>query len=431
MTFQRVGAWAGASALVATSLLLAGPIPARAQQTAEVSQSLIPPSFAALGKSLADQGIYFQGSYVEDILANVSGGRHTGAYPAGEFSFGTTLDLQKLAGITGGSLHIVFDERNGNSVSPAAGTNFGLTANHGPNNVIRLGDFYYEQALFHDRVDITFGRTNPTADFATSAISCQFVSNIFCAQPGIWYFGLNGDQPYPQSTWGGRVNFQLTPQVYLRVGGYQEDPTQVEGQGFTWRWDHGVGAFIPYELGYVTTFASARYPSKFDIGGYYDTGTYSPTPTSTLTNRGRSAYWVQGQQVVWRPNPATQQSLTVFGGALIQGTGSAPYWGEYYGGLFLQGPFQSRPADTVGFAFAYLPLNRAFAPFYSKEWIFEVNYGFNVLPGVTLKPVAQYVVNPDEIGFAFPRKVSNAFVIGGQISVDFGALFGFPQFVPY
>ena len=431
MAFQRAGAWAGASVLVATSLLIAGPTTARAQQTTEVSRSLIPPSFANLGKSLADKGVYFQMSYVGDILANVSGGRHTGAYYAGEFSFGTTLDLQKLAGITGGSLHIVFDERSGNSVSPAVGTNFGLAGNHGPNNVIRLANFYYEQALFHDRLDITAGRTNPTADFATSAISCQFLSNIFCAQPGIWYFGLNDNQPYPQSTWGGRVNFQITPEVYLRVGGYQDDPTQVIGQGFTWRWDHGVGAFIPYELGYVTTFAGARYPSKFDIGGYYDTGTFSRPATPLLLERGRTAYWVQGQQVVWRPNPATQQSLTVFAGAMIQSKGYAPYWGEYYGGLFLQGPFASRPADTVGFAAAYLPLNHAASPFYSNEWIFELNYGYNVLPGVTLKPTVQYVVHPDEIGFPFPRKVSNAFVIGGQISVDFGALFGFPQFVPY
>jgi porin len=431
MTFLRAGAWVGASALVATGLLAGAPQAAHAQSPTQVLQNLIPPSLATLGKRLGDQGIYLSGSYVGDIQANVSGGRQTGTIFGGELALGLTLDLQKMAGLTGGSLHIQFDERSGNSISNFAGTNFGLTANHGPNNVIRLANFYYEQALFHDRLDITFGRTNPTADFATSAISCQFVSNIFCAQPGIWYFGLNNNQPYPQSTWGGRVNFQITPEVYLRVGGYQNDPTQVQGQGFTWRWDHGNGAFIPYELGYVTTFAGTRYPSKFDIGGYYDTGTFTPSPTSAALERGRTAYWIQGQQVVWRPDPASEHSLTVFGGALIQGKGSAPYWGEYYGGLLLQGPFPSRPADTVGFAAAYLPLNRAFSPFYSNEWIFELNYGFTVIPGVTLKPVAQYVVHPDEIGFPSPRRVSNAFVVGAQISVNFGAALGFPQFVPY
>ncbi len=190
MGFPRAGAYLGASALVAATLFAGGPRAASAQEKTEVSTSLIPPSFATLGKSLADKGIYLSLSYVEDILANVSGGRNTGVYPAGELALGATFDLQKMAGITGGSLHIQFDERNGKSVSPAAGMAFGLTGNNGPNNVIRLANFYYEQALLHDRIDITAGRTNPTADFATSAISCQFLSNIFCAQPGIWYFGI-------------------------------------------------------------------------------------------------------------------------------------------------------------------------------------------------------------------------------------------------
>jgi porin len=297
--------------------------------------------------------------------------------------------------------------------------------------VIRLANFYYEQALFHDRLDVTFGRTNPTADFATSAISCQFLSNIFCAQPGIWYFGMNDNQPYPQSTWGGRANFQITPEVYLRAGGYQDDLTQVEGQGFTWRWDHGVGAFIPYELGYQTTFAGTRYPSKYDIGGYYDTGTFAYPGTPNILQRGRTAYYAQGQQVVWRPDPATQQSLTVFGGAMVQGKGYAPYWGEYYLGVYDQAPFASRPADTVGLIGAYLPLNKGTGTPFSNEWIFEVNYGFTVFPGVTIKPSVEYVVHPDQIGFVPQKKVSNAVVVGVQFSVNFGALAGFPQFVPY
>jgi porin len=368
---------------------------------------------------------------VGDTLANVSGGNQKGNLYAGELSFGATLDLQKLIGLQGGSLHITFDERSGNNASTFAGTNFGLAGNHGPNNVIRLANFYYEQALFHDRVDITFGRTNPTADFATSAISCQFLSNILCAQPGIWYFGLNDNQAYPQSTWGGRVNFQLTPEVYLRVGGFEDDPTQVEGQGFTWRWDTGVGAFIPYELGYQTTFSGSRYPAKYDIGGYYDTGTFSYPGTPLLSQRGRTAYYAQGQQVVWRPDPATQQSLTVFGGALVQSKGFAPYWGEYYLGVFDQAPFASRPADTVGLVGAYLPLNKATGTPFSKEWIFEVNYGFTVFPGVTLKPAVQYVVHPDQIGFVPQKKVNNAVVVGVQFSVNFGAAAGFPQFIPY
>ncbi len=60
-----------------------------------------------------------------------------------------------------------------------------------------------------------------------------------------------------------------------------------------------------------------------------------------------------------------------------------------------------------------------------------MNYGFTVTPGLTVKPVAQYVVHPDEIGSVNPRRVSNAFVIGAQLSINLGSALGFPQFIPY
>ena len=70
--------------------------------------------------------------------------------------------------------------------------------------------------------------------------------------------------------------------------------------------------------------AKIRYPKKYDIGGYYDAASY--TRPDGLSMRNRSAVYVQGVQTVWRPNPATNQSITLFGGALVY-NGGAPYWG--------------------------------------------------------------------------------------------------------
>ena len=305
-------------------------------------------------KRLGHKGIFFSLSYNEDILANVSGGRQTGTLPSGELTLGASFDLQKLVGIKGGSFHITFDARNGNSISSFAGSAFGLAANHGPNNVIRLSEFYYRQAFDHDRIDIKAGCTNPTLDFATSGISCEFVSNLFCAQPGIWYY-INNDDPFPLSSWGGRVNIQLMDHMYFRFGGYEDDPIQAAGQGFTWRWDTGTGAFIPVELGYE------HGDTKYHIGGYYDTGTYTP-PSPNVTRRGRSAVYAQAQQVVWKPGGASKQKVIVFGGALVQTGGYAPFWGEYYGGVFMDAPFPSRRHDTFGLSAAYIPLSNGVSP---------------------------------------------------------------------
>lgn len=411
--------WRKAANVCAPAVVTAGVLVGASQgvlaQSTEVSSNLIPPSFESFGKTLADSGIYLSTSYVGNLQANVSGGRTTGTIFAGELTIGATLDLQKMAGLTGGSLHIILDERSGHSASELAGTNFGMTANHGPNDVIRLSELYYQQAIDHDRLDLIFGRTNPTLDFATSAISCSFVSNLFCAQPGIWY-SVNSDLPFPLSEWGGRANFQITPDVYLRAGLYQTGGaftlSQVLGQGFNWRWDQSHGLYVPIELGYQTK------TSKFDVGGYLDGGSKS------------NAIYVQGQQVVWASKPT---SVTAFAGAMVVGGNAEPYWGEYYGGLFITGPLASRPADTLGFAGAYMPLNHSLSP-YKSEVLFEAYYGITVMPGVVFKPDLQYMIHPDEIGYfgvTTTRHFNNAFVVGAQLYVDLGEILKFPHFVAH
>jgi porin len=423
----------GIHAFIGACLLSFQAAPVMAQTAPQTPNLSMPFTLAPLGKTLAADGIYLSGGYVEDILAVVAGGRNHGTLPAGELFFGSTLDLQTLLGITGASFHIVFDSRNGNSASNFAGTNFGLTAIHGPTNTIRLSNLYWEQGFDHDRIDFTVGRTNPTSDFATSDISCEFISNLFCAQPGIWY-SINQNQAYPTSTWGGRANFQITPAVYVRAGAYEDDPSQnlATEHGFTWNTHNAVGAFLPFEIGYSTLFTGARYPAKYTIGGYYDTGSFNQPGTPLNSMRGRTAFYAQAQQTVWRPSAKSSQSLTVFAGVLKQTGGFAPYTGEYYGGLYDRGPFLSRPNDTIGFAAALIATNKLSGAAFWNEWLLELNYGFSVIPGVTVKPVIEYVIHPDAIGFPpNPSKVQNALVIGTQLSINFNGALQLPQFIPH
>ena len=189
-----------------TPELPVAPAPAEGQQvvrppppppTDPVASALAP--VTDFGQTLKTHGVYLQLGYLENFLANVSGGRETGMYPDGELYLGTVLDLQTIAGIPEASFHITFDERNGPNVNRAAGTQGPLSANHGPTNVMRLSEFYWEQGFAKDRVDIIVGRTNPTADFATSLIACNYVSSIICAQPGSWYFS-NNNPAYPAAS---------------------------------------------------------------------------------------------------------------------------------------------------------------------------------------------------------------------------------------
>jgi porin len=301
----------------------------------------------AAGQVLKNDGIYLDGGYLNNMLAVVNGGNTTGFTSTGEAFIAGHFDMNTIAGIPNAAVHIIFDDRTGDNPSTLAGTQFGLSALHGPSNTIRMSEFSWDQMLFDDHLRLLVGRINPTADFATSDISCLFVSNITCAQPFAWYVNTSG-VAYPVSTWGGRVTLKPTLPTYLRVGVYQDDPSQNASSehGFNWSINNSTGLFTPFELGYARTdFLSARYPFQYDVGGYHDTGSFSVPAASGMTDlnrRGRTGIYAQAEQTVWRPDASTNRSLTLFGGVLAATGGFQDYPLSVYTGAYQRSPFLSR-----------------------------------------------------------------------------------------
>src|SRR5689334_4070020 len=388
MSNMRYGLYLGATALTGALCLDPGAGHAQGVPSASPFDPII-----KFGQTLKNNGIYFDAAYTEDFNAVVAGGQKNGIMPIGHFSTAAVFDLETILGIPSASVHIGFDQRVGLSVNQIAGSPAGLIQSDAGPFQIRLGFLYWEQGFWNDRLDVTLGRTNPTFDFAFSDISCTFVGQI-CAQPTTWY-SSNLNPAYPMQSWGGRVNFQVTPEVYVRAGVYQhqfDPPFPYADHGFNWG-NAVPGAFIPMEVGYQTSYKTAQYPAKYDIGGYIDTASAVLPAYQGGGRTSRGAWWAQFQQAVWRPDRNTNQSLWVFGGA-ITSPGHTNNWGQYYLGLFAQGPFSSRPRDTVGFIGSLFVNSSLATPAYDKQYMFELNYGFSIIPGITFKPVANYIINP-------------------------------------
>ena len=402
----------------------------------------------AAGQVLKNHGIYLDAGYVNDILADVKGGNETGATSAGDAFVAAHFDMNTIAGIPNASMHVIFDDRTGKNASTLAGTQFGLSGINGPSDTIRLSEFSWDQMLFDDHLRLLVGRINPTADFATFDLACSFVSNITCAQPFAWYVNTSG-VAFPVSTWGGRATIKPTLPSYLRVGVYQDQPIQnaVTEHGFNWGINTSTGVFIPFEAGVQTDFSSTRYPFQYDVGGYYDTGRFTVPPASGITDlnrRGRTGFYAQAEQTVWRPDASTNRSLTLFGGVLAATGGFQDYPVSVYTGAYQRGTFPSRPNDALGFEATYVTINKKAqgqvvdtfdslgltAPNHANEWVFEVNYKIAIALGVDLVPIAQYVVHPDAIGFHTPRPgVDHAFVVGAQVDINLGEILGLPHWI--
>ena len=90
----------------------------------------------------------------------------------------------------------------------------------GRGNTIRWTQFWYDQLLFDDVVDVKLGRMGVGEDFMS--FSCYFMNLSFCGSlPGnivsTWY-------NWPVSQWAARLKVNVTPQWYAQIGAYQINP---------------------------------------------------------------------------------------------------------------------------------------------------------------------------------------------------------------
>ena len=427
---MRYGLYLGATALACAWAGISTPV--HAQGAPAGGPIPMFDSITAFGQQMGQQGIYFNLGYTEDFSRLVAGTPKVGTSPIGHANAGVTFDLEKLISLPEASVHVIFEERNGRPNN--GGTDLGLNQNAGPVKY-RLSQFYWEQGFLNDQIDIQVGRTEPTLEFAVSDLSCAFVTGIFCAQPGTWYFS-NANGAYPAVEWGGRINLAITPQIYTKIGVYDDDPggTGFMSAGFDWNTSKSTGVFSVAELGYLTGFSDVQLPAKYDAGFYYDTSSYTKgsQPANGFNGeQGRTAGYIQLQQTVWRPEMATHQSLTAFGGAILYDTGN-PYRGQYYAGLFDRAPFGAwRPNDTIGAITTLVDINSgATGAHNDQEWITEINYGIGLIQGVVLKPYFQYISNPFNQN-APNANSKNAVIVGAQFSIALEQLLNFPVFAPH
>lgn len=410
--------------------------------------------FGPLGKYLFDRGITLTSSFTEEVAGNPAGGNKQGLTSAGQVYLGADFDLGRLMNAQGAFVHFAMVERHGVTdahefIGNAVSTQeiFGIQGVH-------LAIFTFEQKLFNDRLDVTVGRYPANITFLDSPIYCNFQINTACGNPALIYFASNFSG-FPSSSWGSDVRAWLTDKVYAHVGAFEVNPDDHLAKYVFGRWDtdNATGAVMPFELGYATNFKNDELPRHYQVGGWYDSSTYSsPLFSSTggfaaldgqsyATEAGRSGVWFRFDQMLTRPDPTSKRGLTAFG-VFMDAVGGQPQMRRYYElGLLQQGTFAGRDDDTVGFLVGVqewsnfelqnLRLARlaagSIAPLPHGTVMMELNYGAQLTPAVRVMPLVQAIINPDNINEASRRtNIPSAFVIGAKISIDLTNLAGFP-----
>ncbi|MEH3117288.1 MAG: carbohydrate porin [Methylorubrum populi] len=425
-----------------------------AARAAEVRGNTARPPTLLPGTFDLGNGLTFILNYTSQSAINPIGGIRQGSAYTGQILFGIDADLGRLAGIEGGSLHTLVTQRHGRSLSnDFIGNDTSVQEIYGGGQTARLTLLSYQQKLFDDRLDIEFGRLGANINFLSSPIYCNFQNNATCGSP-VFAFKTTNFTFWPISTWGAHAKAWFTDRVFLHVGAYEVNPhtQRLIDNGIDWSTRGATGVVIPLELGYSTTLANDPLPRNYGLGAIVDRSDYADPVLNAagrplvfsggdpLTRFGRSAIYARFDQMVWRPDPAAPQGLTLFGVAMKATEGRQTH--DYYleGGAILTGTFAGRPYDTAGFVIstqkfssdglanvraARASLGLDPRDVATQQVMLELNYGIQITPAARLTPNLQYIINPDNTRFPFRTKnTPDAFVGGAKFSVDLFTLAG-------
>ena len=273
-----------------------------------------------------------------------------------------------------------------------------------------------------------------------------------CANTSFFYFN-NANSADPVSAWGGRVTFKPTLQTYFRIAAEAADGSgfyNASNEGWNLSMTHDNGVFVPLEVGYKTDFSSSKYPSQYDVGGFYDntgynysgqmfakTGALTPL-ASIATTAPREGVWAQASQMVYRPDMNSKRGITLFGEVEAMVNGYTPIQDEIDAGMVWQGPFAQRPHDNLNIVGEYYKLGNELVNYQTgtviagnshaanSMEILQVTYNAAIAPGISIGPFWEYIVNPDGGGADPNGRVKNATQVGGMLQVALPDLLGLP-----
>ncbi len=416
---------------------------AMAQETAPEDQ---PAEAAKPWQPLADDGVTLALSYTGEAATNVSGGLRRDAAYAGQIYVGADLDMDRIVGIGGGTIHAAITNRHGDSLSALAlGNNTSVQEIWGTQNT-HLAILTWEQKLFNDRLMIEAGRSQANIHFLNSPIYCNFQGNSGCGNPTFVFKNSNFTY-FPASSWMIRAKAEVLPHVTVHVGAYEVNPDRkrASDHGFNFSTKNATGVIVPWELGYAREGKGVRLPGHYILGGWFDRGDYADplrddqggiailTGRDPAVHNGRSGIYFRFDQRLTRPDPHSERGLSVFGVAMTNLSGRVEESRFFDFGVVQTGTFTGRDADTIGFMisdqrFSDLAMERmraarvsagGNADIHRHQYMMELAYGAQLGPAIRISPNVQYILHPDQTGAPFrTTDIKNALILGFKFTID-------------
>ncbi|NIJ50332.1 carbohydrate porin [Rhizomicrobium electricum] len=418
------------------------------------TQDTLTGTWAGLRTDLQDRGVTLSASEVAETFSNTSGGRKTGTVFTGRAEFDLDLDLERLAGWRGATIHVNALQIHGRGLTAdTLGGNLLDPSSIEANRATRLFDAYLEQKLFDDTLSIRIGQIAADDEFLLSDYAAALVNGTF-GWAAIMAADLpNGGPGYPLSTPGVRVKWTPDMSFSWQTAVFNGDPAgdcSGNGQvcndnGLTFSTDKDV--FVISEIGYVVP---GDLPASFKLGGWYHSGHFTDlrydedkdlaavTGAEPYTRRGDYGFYAVIDKRLWREGESENQGLGGFFrvGAAPGDRNMVSFYAD--AGLSYIGLIEGHDNDVLALGFAYAKISdrvrdfdrdynlanpSAQRPLRDYEAVVELSYSYVVAPWWTIQPDIQYIIHPaghsadPEAPLPSPA-MKNAFVIGLRTAIQ-------------
>ncbi len=370
------------------------------------------PRLTAVRNDLANSGFIFNINLTLDSGWNFTGGARTGGFIDGLVTTTAQFDLDKIAGVAGGSFLVSWQDF--------------FTTNPGPYNLVpdywgfesidsalgninQLSQCYYSQSLLDGALAVTFGKQDALNTFLNPlGATGYFISNIDCypaamvpytptypdqamgvvlvAKPTSWLelksAWFDGSNAYPS----GRIPPQSTGS--LGPGTFFDNPGSwffIDEIDCNWSCDSGLDG-------------------SASVGGWWQTGqsmaSVTNGPVVPQISDGTGGFYVQGYQRIYNPDPTSKvaRGVRLFSQFGWGSPSSNPAHWSVAGGFALDGPLPGRDNDSFGIAVGYLALSSNPEIYQAQSGLYELNieayYSIAITNWIFLQPDLQFVSTP-------------------------------------
>lgn len=432
-----------------STLLVAGS--ALSADAASLGSASKPLDWGGARLHLHEAGYDFDIGYVGEFAGMVDGGYrdgHLGRYSA-QFSTGMHVELDKVLGWEDAEFQLSVTQRSGRSLSnvaiadPRSGQLSAVQEVWGRGQRWRLTQLWFKQQYVDGLLDVKLGRFGEGEDF--NSFPCDFQNLVACgSQVGNWAGGIWYN--WPVSQWAARIKLNVTRELALQVGAYEQNPLLLDARrGFTFSTRGRAGTLLPIELVWKPEQAIGGLPGEYRFGYYRSTARATdvfqdvdglPQATSGnafRTRAGKHGAWFTAQQRLTRPRDDGSGGLTLFANLTTHDNATNVVDSFQQLGLVYRGPFNARPQDDVGFAVGRVHVNNnvtrfqrmlnaesgvadyknpLYQPVQKSEYDVELHYGVHVSNLLTVRPNLQYVKHPGGV-----EQVDAALVAGVKLQV--------------